>query len=60
MEFPVAARRSVTISTVSVQIKAVKREPSRFDFKANVFDVSASFFLVLSRFLFTSLAIIDF
>lgn len=56
VEFPVAARRSVSISTVFVQIKAANREPIRFDFKANVFDVSASLSFAPSRALFTSLS----
>lgn len=43
-------------STVFVQVKAVEREPIRFDFKANVFDVSASFLFVPPPALFTSLS----
>lgn len=50
LELPVAA------PTVFVQIKAVNREPLRLDFKANVFDVSPSFFFVPSCALLTSLS----
>lgn len=50
LELPVAA------PTAFVQRKAVNREPLCLDFKANVFDVSASFFFVPSCALLTSLS----